>query len=416
MPKSPSNKARKSKPSFEEVKSSKVYALARNLARDPDSPKYDVWEEQLGALTRKYLMAGRDDVIDLAMQKAADALDEVAWEELRFQAEHEAQTVITLGLQNSDPVVKRLFTVPVIFRDAPDLADGLIPDENHFGQLAKSFRASGLITDSQSVVLTNYLYHPAELDALPWSKIMRLSGRIVSSCFSRAPGVAPSMLGQIGWPAPPEAQGNPPISLRYLVGVICDSGESSSPFHYELETADLWFKKMEEWQKAAATILKEALGGRVTHANILVSAAGPFYSALSAGAIDLKVLDVRLQAAAILKETGIAPRSVDAVVALYVNPADESQVIASLSSRLDGSLLGVVKCAIDGYETDREILELTADELERAGLASVNILEEEVPLVACEGCGAPLYLAPTGAEGELMLGHVGSVPESGTLH
>lgn len=417
MPKSRKNPDRKlpKKHNAADGQANELYVLAKRVTHELDDPKHPRWDEKLTERVMKHLRAGEDAVIDQAIEKAATADDLDTMEVLQFAAEFGAQSHILGETEDDALVVGHLFVVPIIVSDVRALSSGNITENQHFLELIQSFKTAGVIESSQWITLVNYLYHPAEVAALPWSYVLRKGKEIAKSFQPSAPLPRPAHLAQTGWPADVErsAQG-----VRFLVGVISDTRDPDVPFQEpdDEQEATVWAATMATWEKTAGILLKSALGENAHNEAVVVARPGLYFRAIEGSLTEFKLLDAQEQLAGILGQNGVTPDKLNAVVAMYQGEDGRQQVMASLASALDNSFLGAIAIDVERYENGFRILGAVDDFLEEKDLQDVQLLDEIVPLTRCETCGAPMVLSPSSDGGALSLVHSGPAHTSPTMH
>ena len=387
-------------------------ALARHLTHDFESPNAVIWDEQLTRLIEKQLQSGRDEVLELALQKAAESGDSGIIDELFFNVSYAAQTrAVGHTLASGSTVFGTLFAAPVWIANIQKLDNGKIVQGAQFDELAKSLRACSLVKDSESVCMLNYLYHPEELNFLGWSGIARLTQMAGQQLMLNAPAIPEAILGQRGAPPVAEIDSETTIlGVRYLLFVITSAASQNPPLTppQKQKKYDQWISKVEKWQESAKNLLSKALGSKRDFEVSAVGLPDEYFSTMDASADEAATMAIQLKTKTILRDTGISPEKIKALIALYVTENDESlEIAASLISQFDGSLLGVVASKVEVGDNPDDTLDILLDCLKENSINDVKIVEELVTAQACEGCGAQMYVAPAEDEASsLTMAHV----------
>jgi hypothetical protein len=377
-----------------EFRARELCALAKRLAHAPKDHNADKWEEQLGHLVGRHLAAARDDVLVEAMHQAQTAQDSVTLDELGLQVEYEAEHH-HLGLRpDGKQQEARLFAIPLMVPDVTQLGTPHLPQHPATDALVASLRVDGLVAPTQGLTLVKYLYHPDELDALTPSGVFRLCNELALAACDEVPCSGYEL---------PEADG-PTIGLRYLVGVVTGPASTDSLLlasdKPDDETAFGWAGKVDEWCVHAAQHLTEAFnlsaaspGGEHVRVPLEVFPVGGFYEARRLGEVIYKSTSTLADALRVLSETGIDPTQVHAIVAPYILDDKSVSVVASLTSKLDGCLLGTAAYPVSAFEQLDDALDDVHSMLETR-VGEVSVVDTLVQAERCECCSKPMFLTP----------------------
>jgi hypothetical protein len=389
--------------------------LARLLAHDPEHANADKWDQQLSHLVTRHLDNGRDAVLLEAIEQADRAQDAETAGELGFQVEHGAQHQVLGALGDGRGCHARLLAIPVIVPDVRRLLHGHLPENGATESLVASLRQHGLVSSEQCLTLAKYLYHPEELDALAPSEVYRLCQQLALASRNEAP------CGR-GWPQEQHEQAGPVAGLRFLVGVVAGPAAPCTllDIHEEdtvEDTSAALDRKMAQWRKAAAQLMQESyLQGRCgQNLALQVYPVDSFFEARRLGETVYKGIGTLSAILGVLKGTGIDPAKAQALVAPYILDDGSVSVIASLYSRLDGSLLGTASYPVSAFELMDDTLNEVQAMLQAQGVGEVQVSDDMVPMQSCDCCGEPMYLAPGGAPEQGIL-HAATLPPGSLLH
>lgn len=385
-------------------------ALARRLAHACGDSETAVWEAQLGHLVGQHLAEARDDVLADAMSQAETAHDEQAVDELGLQVEYEAEHQ-QLGTRPDGLLQEaRLFAIPLIVSNTMQLESAHLPQHAATETLVATFRDQGLIAPSQGLTLVKYLYRPDELDAMSPSAVFRLCHQLAFAERDEVPGISVE--------APVTADTT--AGLRFLVGVVTGPAAAESLL-LAADTPDdaaalEWADKVDDWCMCAAACLTELLGSRpgsTPAPSVEVFPVGGFFEARRLGEIIYKGTTTLAGILRVLRATGINPAKVSAVVAPYLLEDQSVAVVASLTSKYDGSLLGTVTHPISAFEQMDDALNDVHGMLETR-VGEVAVVATLQPTERCDCCGDLMYLTPA----QPGSAHLSSLPTqpAGLLH
>jgi hypothetical protein len=385
--------------------------LASLLANAPKgSDDAILLDVQLGRLVCGHLAAGRNAVLVDALQKAHLLPTSAAYDELGAHIEYEAEH-LRLGLRPDGRLQEaRLFAIPVLVPNVALLGTGHIPVHPATDDLVASMRVCELIAPSQGMTLIKYLYHPDELDALAPSDVYRLAHQLALAERDEVPCSTCDV---------PKNEGTP--GLRYLVGVVTGPVSPQSLLLADdepnEEAAVDWVNKVSQWCAYAAKFLESAFAPLPESAKsalpVEVFPVGGFFEARRMGESLYKGSQALASIVEVLRITGIAPQSVHAIVAPYILEDQSISVVASMTSKLDGSLLGTAEYPVAAYEQlDTSLNDVHCMLESRVG--EVAVVDTLVQFERCECCGDPKYLTPKhpeSAHGDLSVARANS-----TLH
>lgn len=399
-----------------------LFRLARLLAHSPLHANAAKWDEQLAHLVARHLHNGRDAVLLESLEQADAAGDAHTGGELGFQIEHGAERQVMGVLADGRGCEARLFAIPVILPDVRRVLHGHLPGHALTQELAASLRQHDLVAPEQCLNLASYLFHPDELDGLAPSEVYRLCQQLALAERGNTPCGA-------GWPEVPHTTRGPAAGLRYLVGVVAgpavpgsllepsSEGAEDDEAHGALQNpARDASPQMAQWRTHAAHMLREVYYPRSGMYGrglaVQVYPVGSFFEARRIGETIYKGMGTLSALLSVLQQTGIAPAKASAVVAPFIMEDDTVSVIASLASRLDGSLLGTADYPVSAYEQLDDVLSEVRAMLVSQGVAAVAVSDTLVPVQRCDCCGEPMALVPGTAQGL----HAALRPEGAWLH
>lgn len=374
-----------------QARAAELYALAKHLAHAPEDGNVAKWEEALGHLVGSYLAGARDDVLAEAMQLAQSAQDMATLDELGAQVAYEAEHQ-HLGLRpDGRPQEARLFAIPLIVPDVTQLGNGHLPHNSATDALVASLRVEGLVASTQGLTLVKYLYHPDELDALSPSAVFQLCRELALAVRDEVPCSSYEAL----------AVENATAGLRYLVGVVTGPASDDSLLlshdHPDSATVAEWADKIDHWCARADKCLVEALGLPPSQdpkrMHLEVYPVGGFSEARRLGEVLYKGTATLTTVLQVLRNTGIDPGQVHAIVAPYILDDTSVSVVVSLTSKLDGALLGTSSYPVSAFELLDDALDDVHCMLETR-IGEVSVVDTLVAAEPCDCCGKPMFLTP----------------------
>jgi hypothetical protein len=238
-------------PQSVERASQRMVDLADKVVQDPDGTERQL--NQLADLIEEYLTAGQDQIIERALEKAPDSrvYDEIMDDVL---ACIEWRTV---SGDDAEPLDLILFAVPLhltLYAPADKVVvPWVLPVVD---TLAGSFRRHGLIGNAPDVLLYNYLYSFAELEALSYSKRYQLPQRILKTLVSSRPVDLFQHDERIDLP-PGEAH----LLLRFMVGLVMQTPEEPQPFISDDEDEENVMQQLNGWVNTVAREVETQLQG-----------------------------------------------------------------------------------------------------------------------------------------------------------
>lgn len=300
----------------------RLIMLASQVVQDPEGT--DDQFDQLAELIEQQLEAGRDRVIQKALEQAPDA---AVYEELLDDvlAAIEWQTVIGADEELMDLI---LFAVPLqLALYAPAQPRTVPVTLSNIDVLVKSFRQHGLVGAAPTVVLQNYLYSFDELGALPFSRRYALPLRMLEA------------MQRSGWADLFQSQ-EPPVELppgeahilmRFMLGLVVQTPDDPQPFIGEEEDDEALAERGLAWMDAIAREVERQLAEANLEALCVPSFPAPLQSALQEGYQQHREFALQIALNQTL-EQGSDPTLLYALLALP-SPATEEAVLITLADR-----------------------------------------------------------------------------------
>lgn len=355
---------------FVETQSTKLYALARNIAHHPDAAQVDKWDSELARLTEKHLRAGQNSVFIRAFEKAAD--DDPAFDRLAAIVEQSASTRV-LGFKEDGRYVQgTLIAIPVLLTTAGEMQGGTLPPGPRFQGLTRSLRQAGLLGEEASVALVNYLYRATELFSIPYSQVACLTARVWHIACGRREPTPQDLFQEHPQGVATGDAGDSTLQLRYLLGIVVDDIDRASPLQPEgLDQAEL-AARAAAFCGSVEDQVADMLG--LPASKVAVSRPAAFFSALGSGYAWIRDLGLAKEFAQALEEHKVAPLGVSAVVTANGDQTPEELRIY-IESRLDGELLMAYAYPVTDVRDAGESSARISAMLHQQGVGLVHVAE-----------------------------------------
>lgn len=387
-----------------------IYLLLANLTEFPESSKWGAWEEQLLNLIENTIDQADEDVWSQVFDMLAAADNEEGHDILVEALQDQTLTATLECVEGREDQVGHLFAIPVIISCDEEFGSSVVP-KDLFRSVREAFNNSDLFGKAE-VSLSNYLYSALEL-GLPWGMYPPFIRNQVLAAKIDASAPEKALLQREalpGWRAP----GQDSSELRFLVGVFAAPAGSVIP-SLDCDPEVEAMRKLEAWHDDLGQRLQRAIKATAPGVTLRLGVIERFYSARSKGIQDFKLHQATCELHRTLKDAALLPAEATAIVALYEDEDGDLFARASILEKQRMRLVGGCDFLLALDETAEEGLDLMVELLEGAGVDVDQVLEGVSDDEHCEGCGAPLYLAPGAEASGLSLRHLGD-DEAPTMH
>lgn len=305
-----------------------------------------------------------------AQERSAAALIETVLEYIStHQYAEDRQSVNVISLI----AIPVFMEIPAPFAlDTPDMQRNAA-----FADLEQSFRKMGLVKNSASVVLHNYLYHPYELGRLSYFDVAAVTVNLQASLLEGVT-VSAEQLGQTRAAYEMTFSDNPPrIELRYLLGMMQDN---ASDLSFEFSDRGgrpyvLFEKRLADWKELVLQLLPECLDfNGVMKMDVLKPQL--FYEAYRQGLKALLNSELYYNMVSDLEQMDVLPEAARALIAPCTKDKASKCIVFVYRQEKDQLLL-VRGRSVLPFENAKEARVDLALILKAVGVEEVIILEEQ---------------------------------------
>lgn len=399
-----------------EAQARELFNACELLAKNHETPKYDEYSDKVTMLVAQHIKDGQDEILSLAADMADKSETANTLAVLIRRIEVLVETVVIKQGPAGEPLQGFLFAIPVVLSGLGKLTDGKIKRNTYFKQMTQQLQNCGVLAPGQTLYLENYLYSSTELAMLTWSDVWGMGKALLRKGDRDASSEeAESELHQEGEDL---AGRTAPAVLRFLVGIVANESSAPAPFEQPQDDAEAeaWVAKLQDWQDVAGPLLEKALGRNFKSESAVIAGVGGYFEAFRGGQVSFRELYVRLQIAQVETSASVSTQDLRTLVAAYVDErADTLQIVASISSKKNPELGGLLVCPVFDFECHHTALQAVADSLAGTGMVDISVYDQLLPVKHCEDCGEPLYLVPMEGQDQVGFGHVGASGSAGRM-
>jgi hypothetical protein len=366
--------------------------LAEGLAQSGSRAEDRFWEHRLESEIEVLLKESDESALNTALDRLADR-ESRAYEELADAIEGRVEHAVVPTSDGPRDVL--LFAAPVLAWSRMPLPTRPIPAAV---VKATTLALSGVIfTPNAEIAIANYFYSPDQLpDNFGDTADMR----------SNLTKALPEGIYKVD-PASLKETAQFLADQRYIIGVV--SVPQGEPI-FRWQSGDAPRDQiLENWAEISQTALTPLLPA-CAFESMLPRA---YYVACRDADRSARPFSIRASVAFLSTTLGLSPNMLTAVVGGCYNRQLEEFRIGFTVSQEEDVIHGVVWPLLGAEDEMSEVADEIETTLKEAGVQSLIMLRQRLPMEYCEECGAPLYPNP---EGEMVHAELPEITEAPSQH